>query len=109
MTYFSETVTISSDEEETESETSSQPATPKPATPKPQAGNEVSSSPSQTSQTSNNSTEPMESPIIPTIPISSKVDNKPRVDKMEDEVCIHFRFVKFYSRSELCVLLILLI
>ena len=100
MTYFSETVTISSDEEETESETSSQPATPKPATPKPQAGNEVSSSPSQ-SQTSNNSTEPMESPIIPTIPISSKVDNKPRVDKMEDEVCIHHRFVKFYCRAEL--------
>ena len=102
MTYFSETVTISSDEEETESETSSQPATPKPATPKPQAGNEVSSSPSQ-SQTSNNSTEPMESPIIPTIPISSKVDNKPRVDKMEDEVCIYFRFVKFYCRDELYV------
>ena len=51
------------------------------------------------SQTSNNSTEPMESPIIPTIPISSKVDNKPRVDKMEDGVCSHFRFVKFYGRA----------
>ena len=78
-------MTISSDEEEEcGSESSSQPATPKPQ-PVTQSGSEVTPSPGS-SQKSTTSSDLSESPIIPSIPISSKVDNKPRVDKMEDEV-----------------------
>lgn len=78
---LTETVTISSDEEEC-SDVNMSGAMSAPATP--------ASLPSRSPSHAGEQTECPESPLIPNIPLSLKKIDKTRVKKMEDAVCIDY-------------------